>query len=169
MLHLLLQEMAWLHRRRVWVLNWRACTPDLTPNENIKNITKRKIWERRQRTVELLESHIKQACDNIPLSKVQQLDSSVPRCLQTVATNTQWYSWPCPTFYFWDVLLLSISKWAHIFPPVVRFLESNIWCVFCLWLRIKYRFMIFAYHWSFSRIGVVLRRSESAWIKTLTH
>ncbi len=34
---------AWLHNRRVWVLNWSACSPDLSPIENIWRIIKRKI------------------------------------------------------------------------------------------------------------------------------
>ncbi len=33
---------AWLHSRRVGVLNWSACTPDLSPMENIWRIIKQK-------------------------------------------------------------------------------------------------------------------------------
>ncbi len=33
---------AWLRSRRVWVLNWPACSPDNSPIENIWRIIKRK-------------------------------------------------------------------------------------------------------------------------------
>ena len=42
-----------------------------------------KILQVRPRTVEQIESYIKQEWANNPLPKVQQLVSSVPRCLQT--------------------------------------------------------------------------------------
>ena len=69
---------------RVRVLNWPAGSPDLSP------LGKKK----KPRTVQQLESYITQQWDNIPLPKLQQLVSSLPRHSYTVAKRrrdaTQW-------------------------------------------------------------------------------
>ncbi len=51
---------AWLHSRRVQVLNWAACSPDLSPIENSWCIIKRKIRQRRPQTLQQLETYIRQ-------------------------------------------------------------------------------------------------------------
>ncbi len=45
---------AWLRSRRVRVLNWPTCSPDLSPIENIWHIIKRKIRQRWPRTLQQL-------------------------------------------------------------------------------------------------------------------
>ena len=106
---------AWLHNRRIWVLEWPAGSPDLLPTENILHTMKCKIQWRRPRTVKQLESYIRQEWHSIPLSEVQQLVSSVPSGKHG----------PVPTF--WDVFLPSKSRWANILHETVKYLAFNRW------------------------------------------
>ncbi len=77
-------SIAGLRSRRVQVLNWPACSPDLSPIENIWCIIKLKICQRRPRTLQQLETYIRQEWDQIPTPKLQKVITSMPRCLQTV-------------------------------------------------------------------------------------
>ncbi len=48
---------AWLRSRRVQVLNWPACSPDISPIENIWRIIKLKIRQRRSQSFQQLETY----------------------------------------------------------------------------------------------------------------
>ncbi len=92
---------AWLRSRIVQVLNWPACSTDLSPTENIWRIIKRKIHQRWPQTLQQLETCIRQEWDKIPTPKLQKLIISTPRYLQTVfkkrRCNTMVNMPPVPT------------------------------------------------------------------------
>ncbi len=128
---------AWLCSRRVRVLNWPACSPDLSPIENIWCIIKRKIKD----DYELFSSWkpIRQEWD--PTPKLQKLITSMPRRLQTVLKRggdaTPMVTCPRPNYFetcsrhqIWNELILCIA--------FLQFLSLNICYVIYVLLWIKY-------------------------------
>ncbi len=85
---------SWLRRKRVRVLDWPACSPDLSPIENVWRILKRKMRQRRPRTVAHLKTCLQEEWDKITLETLHHLVSSVPkRLLSVVKRNGNITKW----------------------------------------------------------------------------
>ncbi len=78
---------SWLRRKRVRVLDWPACSPDLSPIENVWRILKRKMRQRRPRTVAHLKTCLQEEWDKITPETLHHLVSSVPKRLLSVVKS----------------------------------------------------------------------------------
>ncbi len=98
------------------------------------------MWQRRPKTVVQLEACIRQEWDNIPIPKLEQLVSSVPRRLQTVIKRK---GMPhsgkhglVPNFF--RCLMPWNLKSNYFSLKMIHFLSLNIWYVIYVVFWIKY-------------------------------
>ncbi len=91
---------AWLRSGRVRVLNWPVYSPDLSPIENIWPIIKRKICQRRPRTLQQMKTYIRQKWDQIPTPNLDAQTSS--NCFEKKRRCYTMVNMP-PSQLFWDL------------------------------------------------------------------
>ncbi len=78
---------SWLRRKRVRVLDWPACSPDLSPIENVWRI----LQQRRPRIVAHLKTCLQEEWDKITPETLRHLVSSVPKRLLSCEKEWQHY------------------------------------------------------------------------------
>ncbi len=132
---------AWLHNRRVWVLNWSACSPDLSPIENIWRIIKLKIRQRWPRTLQQLETYNRQEWDQIPTPKLHNLDAQTSsNCFEKKRRCYTMVNMP-PSHLFWDLKQASNLKLAHFVHNI--FIYVLLWINYWLmWFEILLFFLL---------------------------
>lgn len=66
---------AWLRKKSVRVLDWPACSPDLSPIENVWGILKCKMCQRRHRTAAHLKTCLQEEWDKVTPETLHHLVS----------------------------------------------------------------------------------------------
>ena len=75
---------AWLRKKGVRVLDWPACSPDLSPIENVWRILKRKMRQQRPCTVAHLKTCLQEEWDKVTPETLPHSVSYVPKRLFSV-------------------------------------------------------------------------------------
>ncbi len=145
---------SWLRRKRVRVHDWPACSPDLSPIENVWRILKRKMRQRRPRTVAHLKTCLQEEWDKITPETLHHLVSSVPKHLFSVVKRNGNITKYCPNF-FWNVLQVWMTGKDVYLQMTWSWPDKtwNILCSYCLqWntSQSKFRNHYFLFLFAFS-------------------
>ncbi len=129
--HTAVKTTSWLRSRRVRVLTWPACSPNLSPIEKVWRIIKWRIRQRRPQTLKLLETYIRQEWDQIPTPETHNLDA------QTSSNYFEKKSRCSLNFFF---LILAHVIWKSFSLNVItnknasqHFWNSGCSCTYKLW------------------------------------
>ena len=85
---------AFFRRRRVSLLSWPACSPDVSPTEHVWNMVGRRIIRQgpTSPTLDALWTRIQTAWRDIPQEDIQGFFDSMSRCIETLIAAHEGYT-----------------------------------------------------------------------------
>ena len=112
---------AWLRNRRVRVLNWPACSPDLSPVKNIRWNMKLKIWQR-PRTIGSKNPVSDTKGTTVLSHNSSNWSPQYPDIYRLLLKEEgQLHSGTMGLSQLWDLLLPSNSKLLYLLGPTLSY------------------------------------------------
>ncbi len=174
---------SWLRRKRVRVLDWPACSPDLSPIENVWRILKRKMRQRRPRTVAHLKTCLQEEWDKITPETLHHLVSSVPKRLFKCCEK-EWQHYKVVNALLSQLFLECVAglndRKGCIFTNDMKLTRQNMKYfvhIVCNKIQVKvnleittfFFYLLFPYCPSFFWFGVVCKHQNASIILILLH